>query len=130
MAINDWIKKCKKFLLALVIMILLVNCTIVQKPFKFKDHAVEYAESIFRRQNQATQQVMILLEDDLTTEEEERLSEAELQMYKACHLLNEAANREMEGKNISVYFQGQVKLSFKACDESVKNMESILRNLE
>ncbi len=120
----------QKILLGLVVSLLLVGCTVVKRPFKYKDHTIEYAESIFRRQNQATQQVMLVLEEEPTDDEEERLSVAELQMYDACQLLNEAANREMEGKAISLYFQGQVKHSFKACDESVKNMESVLRLIQ
>lgn len=130
MAINNWVKKSRKYVLVLVTISVLASCTLAKKPFQFKDHAVEYAESIFRRQNQATQQVMLLLEEDLSLEQEERLSEAELQMYDACHLLNKAANHEMEGKKISLYFQGQVKHSFDACDDSIKNIESVLRQMD
>lgn len=127
MAIIAWIVKNRKLSLVLLVAGLLANCSIAQKPLKIKDYMTEYGESIFKRQNQATQQFM-LLEEDLSLTEQERFSEAELRMYNACHLLNEAASREMEGKKISIYFQGLVRNSLKACDESVKNMELMLKN--
>jgi hypothetical protein len=127
LAIIAWIVKNRKISLVLLATGLLASCSIAQKPLKIKDYMAEYGESIFKRQNLVTQQFM-LLEDDLSVTEQERLSEAELQMYSACRLLNEAANREMEGKKISIYFQGQVRNSLKACDKSVKNMELIISN--
>jgi len=113
----------------LISSLLLASCTVVQKPFELKQHATEYAETLYKRQNLATQQVMFLLEEDISAEEEEQLSDAELEMYQACELLNEVASREQEGEAISLYFKKQVQGSFNACDDSVKKMELLLQQL-
>mgnify|MGYP000701022870 CR=1 FL=1 len=123
-------KNQKYFYIALIMPVFLASCTLVKKPFELKEHAVEYAEALFKRQNQATQRVMMLLEEDITLAEEESLSEAELQMYDDCQLLNEVANREIEGKAVSLYFQRQVQNSFEGCDDSVKNMEQLLKQVD
>ncbi len=73
---------------------------------------------------------MMLSEEDMTSADEEIIFQAELQMHDACHLLNEYANREMEGKGMSVFFRRRVKNSLKTCDESVKNMESVLLEVD
>ncbi len=127
MAISALIEKRKKNFLVLLATGLLASCSIAQKPLRIKENMSKYAESIFKRQNLATQQ-FILLEEDLTPAEQERLSETEMQMFSACRLLNEAANLEMEGKKISFYFQGLIKNSLKECDDSVKKMELLLKN--
>ncbi|MCK5190675.1 MAG: hypothetical protein KAR12_11540 [Methylococcales bacterium] len=90
----------------------------------------EYAELLFKQQNRLTQQVMMLSEEDISPEEEEKISQAELQMHDACHLLNEYANREMEGKGMSVFFRRRLKNSLKACEESVNNMEAVLMEID
>jgi len=96
---------------------------------ELKGDAIEYAELLYKRQNQVTLEVMMLLEEELTLAEEDRLSDAELQLHNKCQLLNEMAVYEMRGKDVSFYFQGKVQRSFKACDESVKNLESILNQI-
>ena len=99
----------------------LISCSIANKPFKAKDNVAEYAESLFMQQNALTQQVIMLFSEDIALADEDKVSQAELQMHDACYLLIEFANREMEGKKMSVFFKRRVKNSFKACDESIKN---------
>ena len=72
---------------------------------------------------------MMMSEEDMTLADEEIIFQVELQMYDACHLLNEYADREMEGKGMSVFFRTQVKNSLNTCEESVKNMESVLMEI-
>lgn len=130
LAIITWkIKIKKKCFFVLLISSLVIGCSVAKKPFELKKKTAKYAESIFNRQNQATQKIIILSEEDISVAEEESLSVAELQMYEACHLLNEAANLEMEGKKINLYLQKQVRASLKNCDISVENMETILKGI-
>ncbi len=91
---------------------------------------IEYAEELFKKQNQVTYQVMMLLEDELSIADEDMLSLAELKMHDKCSLLNEMANYEMEGRKVSLYFKSQVKSSFKPCEQSLKEVELILQQLE
>ena len=123
-------KNLKIYIAVLLLSALLASCTLVKKPFELKKHAVKYAETLYKRQNQATQRVMMLLEEDVTLAEEESLSAAELKMYDDCQLLNEVANREREGKAVSLYFQKQVQNSFDACDDSVTKMELLLKQVD
>jgi len=109
--------------------LLLTSCSYIHKPLQLKGDVIEYAETLFKRQNQVTLEVMMLLEEELTLAEEDRLSDAELQLHDKCQLLNEMAVYEMSGEEVSYYFQGQVQRSFKACDESVKSLEFILKQI-
>jgi len=132
---NSWVVKINKysyqyFLLALLVFFLLSGCSITSGVFKSKESISVYAEALFKRQNFLTQQLMMLSEEDMTLADEEIVFQAELQMHDACHLLNEYANRELEGKKMGVFFRRRVKNSFKACEEGVNNMESILMDLE
>ena len=72
---------------------------------------------------------MMLSDEEMTLADEEIIFQAELQMHDACHLLNEYANREMEERAMSVFFRRRVKNSLKTCEESVKNMESVLMEI-
>ncbi|MFW5442807.1 MAG: hypothetical protein ACKE51_00670 [Methylococcaceae bacterium] len=115
--------------LSLIFSFLLASCTVVRTSFQSNESVVEYAELLFIRQNFVTQQLM-MVDEDLTFVVEENVSQAELQMYDACHLLNEYARREMEGGKMSVFFRRRVKNSFKGCDEQVENMESLLIKID
>ena len=109
---------------------MLSGCSITGDALSSKERITIYAESLFKRQNVLTQQLMMLSEEDMTSADEEIIFQAELLMYDACHLLNEYANREMEGEKTSVFFLRRLKNSLKACDESVNNMESVLMEID
>lgn len=111
----------------LFVLVFLNGCSYTSAPLEFKGETVEYAEILFKRQNQATFSVMMKLEDELTLEVEGKLSIAELQMHEKCRLLNEMAMHEKSGEKVSLYFKAQVQQSFGACDESVKQLELILK---
>ena len=122
-----WIvKNIKYYFLPFLISFLLFGCSSVGKPFKSTESISEYAELLFTQQNSLTQQVMMLSEEDVSPEEDEKISQAELQMHDACHLLIEYANREIDGKKMSVFFRRRVKNSLDGCGESIKIMESTL----
>jgi hypothetical protein len=107
-------------------LILLTDCSVIGTPYKSKQSIAEYAELLFKRQNFLTQQVMMNFDEDIALIDQERIAQAEEQMHDACYLLVEYANREMEGKKMSVFFRRRVKKSFDSCDESVKHLEAIL----
>lgn len=80
----------------------------------------DYAESVFRRQNQLSSRLMMLNDD---AEETEIFEVADQQMRDACHLLNEYAEREMSGEIMSWRFKSKVKDSVESCEKSVQRME-------
>lgn len=84
------------------------------------DSFADYAESVFRRQNQLSSRLMMLNDD---AEEAEIFEVADQEMRDACHLLNEYAEREMSGESMGLRFKSKVQDSIEACDKSVQRME-------
>jgi hypothetical protein len=84
------------------------------------DSFADYAESVFRRQNQLSSRLMMLNDD---AEDEEVFDVADQEMRDACHLLNEYAEREISGESMSWRFKSKVQDSIEACDKSVQRME-------
>ena len=126
-----WIEKyIKYYYLPFLISFLLAGCISFGKSLKSTESISEYAELLFKQQNRLTQQVMMLSEEDISPEEEEKISQAELQMHDACYLLIEYANREIEGKKMSVFFRRRVKNSLDSCSESIKIMELTLTEID
>lgn len=125
---NDWGVKLAKYSL---IVFLLTGCGLVEKPFSATDNIAEYAESLFMHQNALTQQLIMLIDEEssLSEADEELILQAELQMHDACQLLNEYANREIDGQRMSVLFKRRVQKSFKACESRVTHLESVLLEL-
>jgi len=94
-----------------------------------QDAIAEYGESVFRRQNLITSQLMMLSESELSPQNSQKLQQAESKMQKDCKLLNEYATREMDKTSIDLLFQKQVRDSIKGCDLSVQAMEATLTAL-
>lgn len=92
------VKQLKHFLLVFFVLLALANCSVTVQSFKLNESVAEYAESLFKRQNYLTQQVMMFFDEDIVLAGEERVLDAESQMHDACSLLIEYANREMDGK--------------------------------
>ena len=125
-----WIVKyIKSYFSPFFISFLLVGCSSFGQSFKSTESISEYAELLFQRQNTLTQQVMMLSEEDVS-QGEEKIYQAELQMHDACHLLVEYANREIDGKKMSVFFRRRVKNSLDGCGESIKEMELIFMEID
>jgi C-terminal processing protease CtpA/Prc len=94
-----------------------------------QDEIAEYGETVFRKQNLLTSQVMMLSESELSEQNQQRLQQAEARMQEDCKLLNEYATREMDAENIDLLFRKQVKDSIKGCDMSIQKMEATLLEL-
>ncbi len=126
-----WITKhIRCYLLLLLFSFILSGCSVLRESVISTEKISDYAEALFKRQNNLTQQVMMLVEEDLTVSEEEKLTAAEEAMHEACHLLNEYANREIEGQKISILFRKQVQGSFDECEKKVIEMEAILNKID
>jgi len=107
--------------------VLFAGCAFVQDPLGQKKMAQlrQNAESIFRRQNTATSQVMILTMD----EENSVLSGAELTMQEACAALNACVNRAISSDDflmLDFLAQQQVISSLDSCDAATKKLEALL----
>lgn len=107
---------------------ILTGCSLLSDIWE-QDTIAEYGESVFRRQNVITSQIMMLSESELSPENSQKLQQAEAQMQKDCKLLNEYANREMDKANIDLLFKKQVRDSIQGCDASIQKMEVLLRQL-
>lgn len=94
-----------------------------------QDEIAEYGETVFRKQNLLTSQVMMLSEAELSEQNQQRLQQAEARMQEDCKLLNQYATREMDAENIDLLFRKQVKDSIKGCDMSIQKMEATLLEL-
>ena len=89
------------------------------------DSFAEYAEDVFKHQNQLISRLMMLADSDEPIESEE-FETNEQAMHDACHLLNEYAEHEISGDDMSWRFKMKVQESIKACDESVRRLESLV----
>ncbi len=87
------------------------------------DSFADYAESVFRRQNQLSSRLMML--NDAADEDNEAFDVADQEMRDACHLLNEYAEREISGESMGLRFKSKVQDSIEACDKSVQRMEAL-----
>ncbi len=117
-------KKTQSVLCLLTATSLLLSGCSVMEMITHEQALSSYAESVFRRQNEVTSQLMMLSDDEL--EEPEEVYQAEMNMHKACRLLNEYSQREMEGKPIGLLFKKRVRNSLEDCDESIQELEELL----
>ena len=92
------------------------------------DSFAEYAEAVFRHQNDLTSRIMMMNETyDL---ENDRLESAEEDMNDACHLLNEYAEHEIDGDSMGIFFRRRVQASIENCDLKIQKLEDILAELD
>lgn len=91
----------------------------------------KYAEEVFRRQNNATSEVMTLSADDLDNKAQyETLLSVERNMQNACELLNDFAARDGNGENSNVFFKARVGNAVKDCDRATQKLENLLEELD
>ncbi len=90
------------------------------------DSFADYAESVFRRQNQLSSRLMMLNDD--ADEDNDVFDVADQEMRDACHLLNEYAEREISGESMGWRFKSKVQDSIEGCDKSVQRMEVLFEN--
>ncbi len=117
-------KKIQSVLCLLIAISLLLSGCSLMEMITHEQALSSYAESIFRRQNEVTSKLMMIPEDEL--DDPEAVYQAEMNMHKACRLLNEYSQREMEGKPVSLLFKKRVRNSLEDCDESIQELEELL----
>lgn len=120
-------QKVIKSSVIIIAFLLFSGCAFIQDPLGQKkiEQLRQKAESIFKRQNIASSQVMILTMD----EENTILSDAELAMQEACAKLNAYVIRSMSSDNFSMVdflAQQQVIRSLDNCDAATKKLEALL----
>lgn len=107
----------------------LTGCAIFNNLFAYQSTA-EYVESVFKRQNAISTQVMMLPETELDAEDYEELLQAEAKMQRDCKLLNDYAVKEMDRESTSLSFKKQVRDSAEGCDLSIEDVESLLEDFD
>jgi len=120
-------QKVIKFSVIIIAFALFAGCAFIQDPLGQKKMAQlrQNAESVFRRQNTASSQVMILTMD----EEDSVLSGAELTMQEACAALNAYVIRAISSDDflmLDFLAQQQVIDSLDGCDAATKKLEALL----
>ena len=126
---DSWIVKCnRRLFIAVLTFFLLTGCSLLGVSSTSKATISEYAEALFMHQNKLTQEVMMIPENEIILSEanEKALFQMELEMHDACRLLNEYANREIEGKKMGVLFKRRVQKSFATCAKRVENLQRML----
>ncbi|MCF7972012.1 MAG: hypothetical protein K9L22_12710 [Methylococcaceae bacterium] len=121
-------QKVIKFSVIIITFALFTGCAFIQAPLGQKKMVQlrQNAESIFRRQNAASSQVMILTMD----EENGALSDAELIMQEACAALNAYVIRSISNDDflmLDFLAQQRVISSLDNCDEATKKLEALLQ---
>ena len=105
----------------------IIGCAMITDPLgqKIVPNFREEAELIFRRQNTATSQVMILTLD----EEDNTLVAAEQVMQDACVELNAYAIRLRDGLGENLLQQQQVFNSLDDCEAATRHLEVLLQSV-
>ncbi|MEY4768660.1 MAG: hypothetical protein RL637_1299 [Pseudomonadota bacterium] len=89
----------------------------------------DYGEKIFRRQNELTNQFMLLEEQSISNIEWLQLQQAEQQMRQACQLLNDYASREMDHQTTNLWSRKQLTDSLPICQQKIQQLESLFQQL-
>jgi hypothetical protein len=106
----------------------LTGCALFQD-WMNSESLAEYGESVFKRQNLITSQIMLLPETQLSGAQSQKLQQAEAKMHQDCKLLNDYAVREMDNANIDLVFKKKVRDSIESCDFSIQQIENTLTEL-
>lgn len=112
-----------RFFATLLLIVACQGCAEVNS-IRRKDEVAKHAEAVFRRQNALTTRIMMSADAEML--DDVRLYEAEMKMHDACKLLNEYSTREIDGKPIGMLFKRRVRASLNACEESIRQVESVL----
>lgn len=89
-----------------------------------------YAEAVFRRQNHATSEMMDLANEDGAILGYDTLLDAETAMRQACHALNDYASRMQSDQSGTLFQQGEVATSLRACDRATRRLEHLLDQVD
>ncbi|MGY6274949.1 hypothetical protein [Methylomonas sp. MgM2] len=122
------VPRYKIFRIVTTIVLTLPACSTLPPAAQNYDSFAEYAEAVFRHQNELTSRIMMLSDTDYFSEND-RLQRAEQAMNDACHLLNEYAEHEIDGEAMGIFFQRKVQSSIENCDVKIKHLENMLAEL-
>ena len=115
--------------LLIAIFLLETACTTLPPAAQSFDSFASYAESVFRHQNLLISRLMMLNENDLLADNPD-IEAAEQAMNNACHLLNEYAEKELEGKSSGFLFKREVQASIEDCDRKIQTLETLLAGVD
>lgn len=89
-----------------------------------------YAEDVFRRQNQASSELIMLLIDSESDggERYHILLDAEERILNACKSLNHIAAMTVANQPVDMNLKYQVMTSVSECDYTTRDVEEILQN--
>ena len=108
----------------------LMGCSYYQNRIKSPTKALDYAsfaEAVFRRQNQATSQIMLRSLDNNDFDQNQlNLLNAEKIMRDACETLNHYANDSQASNNINLLLPTRMFISVKTCDQATQKVEKLL----
>ena len=89
----------------------------------------KYTEAVFRRQNRASDQV-IMLAEEVDPPTYRKLTEAEKKMLEACRPLNEIAARQRDQESVGLKLKLEIAPTIDACDRAATRLETLLRSIE
>ena len=118
-----------KLALLTATLLLETACTTLPPAAQSFDSFASYAESVFRHQNLLISRLMMLNENDGLAGNPD-IEAAEQAMNNACQLLNEYAEKELEGKSSGFLFKREVQTSIEDCDLKVQSLETLLAEIE
>ncbi len=113
------------FPISLPLLAALASCATLPPSAQQYDNFADYAESVFRHQNDLISRLMMLNETE-QLEENAEVEQAEQEMQEACQLLNEYAERESDGDFIGPFFKRKVQTSIENCDRNIQQLETLL----
>lgn len=117
----------KRLLLCLSVL-LIVNCSTLDLPSSLIYGNLEtQIESLFRRQNQASGQVMMLLMEEESSPKLDTLEKSEQLMLEACKPLNNYAVLERDNQRISLAQKQKALDSIHVCATETEKLEIMLK---
>ena len=116
-----------------VVVLLLHGCATVTIPIADRgektmtiDEFSKYTEAVFRRQNRASDQV-IMLAEEMDPPTYQKLADAEEKMLEACRPLNEIAARQRDQESVGLTLKLEIAPAIDACDRATTRLETLLR---
>jgi hypothetical protein len=91
-----------------------------------KDRFKQYVESVFKRQNQAMSSMIMMPVDELSTDLQAQLLDAEHSVNTRCKALNDVANLHIDGKKESMFQKLKISRSVNDCDAATLQLEAVL----
>ncbi len=111
-------------LLIVLITFITSGCSFLGMSSRFDEFSA-HAEQVFRHQNVVIEKIMQLNEDS-TGVSDKAISQAELNMYDQCRLLNEYAIRERDGQEQNYFDSQEILDSIDGCETSINAVEKLL----